>query len=42
MGYQVELMKQYGIDASKPNMKIITHMDIDKAIDVVSRAKAGL
>jgi hypothetical protein len=35
-------MKQYGIDASKPNMKIITHIDVDKAIDIVARAKAGL
>jgi hypothetical protein len=37
MGYQTALMKEaYGVDFSKPNMKIITHIDLDKAIDIIA------
>ena len=43
MAYQQDLMKDaYGVDSSKPNIKIITHIDLDKAIDIIAKAKQGL
>jgi purine nucleosidase len=43
MKYQIELVKtQFGIDASKPNVKVITKIDLEKAIDIISAAKSGL
>ena len=43
MGYQTELMKEaYGVDTSIPNMKVVTHIDLDKAIEIIAKAKDGL
>ena len=43
MGYQLGLVKeQYGIDISNAKLTVITNIDVDKAIEVISSAKAGL
>lgn len=31
-----EMKKRCDIDVSKPNMKVVTHFDLEKAIDVVA------
>jgi hypothetical protein len=37
MTYMVdEMKKRCDIDVSKPNMKVVTHFDLEKAIDVVA------
>ena len=38
--YQKDLIREtYGIDASKPNVTVITEIDIDKSIEIIARAK---
>ena len=43
MTYMVdEMKKRCGIDVSQPNMRVITHFDLERAIDVVAQAKVNL
>jgi len=41
--YQKSLMtEKFGLDTSRMNMTVITEIDLDKAISIISDAKAGL
>ena len=41
--YQKQLMtEKFGLDTSRMNMTVVTEIDLDKAISLISEAKAGL
>jgi len=43
MPYQRDLVNSmYGVDSSKPNMTVITEIDLNKAIDIIVEAKKQL
>ena len=43
MTYMVdEMKKRCGIDVSEPNMRVVTHIDLERAIEVVAQAKSNL
>ena len=38
----VNMMNYFGIDVTKPNMTVVTHIDLDKSIEIIATAKENL